>query len=164
MGVGRSKATGEDTSRKRRCDSFTQCDTEEVEEADTEIPSAKRYRRRGIVSTPMVRQGCGPALRVSERPHSDRTSCGAMFDCHTVQVSSVTKANCRVCVHHSLHACRKHLAVHVRGFASCGQSPPFHLSLPPVVVDVGGTCTAQLSTFTAHSLRKESIQMSLLSL
>ena len=55
MGVGRSKLTGEDTTRKRRCDSFTQCDTEAVEEADTETPSAKRYHHRDVPSTVMVR-------------------------------------------------------------------------------------------------------------
>ena len=42
MGVGRSKQTGDDTTRKRRCDSFTQCDIEAIEEADAEAPSAKR--------------------------------------------------------------------------------------------------------------------------
>lgn len=42
MGAGQSKGNGDDTSRKRRCDSFTQCDAEAVEEADSEMPSPKR--------------------------------------------------------------------------------------------------------------------------
>lgn len=48
MGVGRSKQAGDETTRKRRCDSFTQCDIEAIEEADTEAPSAKRYRCRAM--------------------------------------------------------------------------------------------------------------------
>ena len=42
MGAVQSKRTGEDATRKRRCDSFTQCDAEAVEEADSELPSPKR--------------------------------------------------------------------------------------------------------------------------